>query len=47
MTKLIAQYAAHPTQANRDKIVKHIAKHPMAMAMASKADIAALRAIGV
>jgi hypothetical protein len=46
MTKLIAQYVANPTQANRNKLARYIARHPMAWLYATQADIAALRAIG-
>jgi hypothetical protein len=46
MRKLIAQFVAQPTQANRDKLAKYVARHPMAWLYATQTDIAGLRAIG-
>jgi hypothetical protein len=43
MTKLINAYRAAPTAANRAKLAAYLAKHPMAVALASQDDLHFLR----
>jgi hypothetical protein len=44
MTKLLNTYRAAPTAANRAKLQNYLAKHMMALCMASPDEVAFLRA---
>ena len=44
MGKLINKFKAEPTQANRVKLEKYLAKHMMALCMATPEEIAFLKA---
>lgn len=46
MTKLLAAYRSAPTDANRARLVKHIAKHPFSLCLLDVQEQAFLRANG-
>jgi hypothetical protein len=47
VTKLLNAFRADPTDANKARLVKYMAKHPMASCMLMPADVAYLRSAGV
>lgn len=47
MSKLIDAYRTNPTDANRERLAKYMRRHPMAVVMATDAELSFLREVGL